>query len=203
MNEKEAKQYVFKFECAENWENLTETPDENIRHCQRCSNNVHLVRNDDDFTERAQKGNCVYALQMRTAGIPARPEVFEHWQPKENRKPEEPEKVRALPLWVRFFQFALSFFAALPLVSFLPFYIQRTITRSQTSGGDVIDYGWKARTLYGYIFDYNYFRPEEYYALYLAVNIVLACVFALVIAFVIVLFIMSRDSRRIRIGNGR
>lgn len=69
MNDKN-KQYVFQFECRENWEDLDETAGENIRHCGQCDRNVYLAQNAEGFAENAKKGNCVYAVPMRTAGIP-------------------------------------------------------------------------------------------------------------------------------------
>lgn len=77
MNDKKAKQYVFKFECAEVWETLTETETENIRHCGRCDKNVHLVQNGGEFTDNAAKGNCIYFPPMQTAGIPFMPDESE------------------------------------------------------------------------------------------------------------------------------
>jgi hypothetical protein len=77
MNDKEnAQKYVFKFECAEAWESLTETENENIRHCQQCGQNVHLVQNPEEFTANAEKGSCIFSLPMRTAGIPVSPQIF-------------------------------------------------------------------------------------------------------------------------------
>ena len=82
----------------------------------------------------------------------------------------------------RILQSAVLYFGSLILVSFLPLYVGRTMTRSQTFGGDVIDYDWKIRTLYGYISGYDYFRPEEHFAFYLAVNVVLAFIYAFIIS---------------------
>ena len=70
MNDRKNEQYVFKFECAESWENLNETADENIRHCSLCEKNVHLVRNPGEFAANAEKGNCVYAVPLKLAGMP-------------------------------------------------------------------------------------------------------------------------------------
>lgn len=97
----------------------------------------------------------------------------------------------------RIIQFVVLFVAALPIVSFLPLYIERTMTRSQVmgNGGDIIDYEWEIRTLYGFLSDYNYFRPEEYFSFLLAVNLGLACVYAFIIALFIVLLIVYRKRR--------
>lgn len=97
----------------------------------------------------------------------------------------------------RIFQSVVLFFGSLILVSFLPLFIERTMTRSQTFGGDVIDYGWKTRTLYGYISDYKYFRPEENFVFYLAVNILLALIYAFIISggiFLLTAFVKSRKT---------
>ncbi len=77
MNDKKVKQYVFKFECDEVWETLTETENENVRHCQRCDKNVYSVQSPEEFNAKAEKGNCVFSLPMRTAGIPFMPDESE------------------------------------------------------------------------------------------------------------------------------
>ncbi len=184
MNDKKNGQYVFKFECSEVWETLTETEDENIRHCQRCDKNVHFVQNHEEFVPDPAKGNCIYSFAFRTAGVIVPPEGYEEKQAK-----NEPKFIK------RIFQFVVLFVAALPIVSFLPLYVERTMTRSQTSGGDIIDYEWKIRTLYGFLSNYNYFRPEEYFAFLLAVNLGLACLYAFLIALVIVLLLVYRKRR--------
>ena len=187
---KTVEQYVFKFECSERWENLAETEDATVRHCQRCNKNVHSVQNYNEFIANAEKGNCVYAPEIRTAGIPVRPEIYE------NQKPVETGKVRALPLSYRLFQLVFFFIIALPIISFLPLFIQKTMTRSQASGGDVIDYDWKFRTFYGFLSNYAYFRPEENFFFWLMVNFCLACFYAFVVAFVIVFISMLNWHRK-------
>ncbi len=176
----DGKQYVFKFECSEDWENLTETKSENIRHCQRCDKNVHHVQNHGEFIRHAQKGNCVYFQPIRTAGIPLQTE-----------KIIESQTVVKPKFTKRIWQFGVLFFAALPIISFLPLFIERTMIRSQVmgNGGDVIHYDWKIRTLYGFLSNYKYFRPEEYFSFLLAVNLILACIYALIVALVIVLLV--------------
>ena len=76
MNDSETEKYVFKFECKESWENLTETANKNIRHCQRCDKNVHLARNSEDFNANSEKGNCVFAAPVKMAGMPMPPQSF-------------------------------------------------------------------------------------------------------------------------------
>lgn len=77
MNDNKVNQYVFKFECAEVWENLNETQDKNIRHCGQCDKNVYSVQNPEEFNANAEKGNCVYFPPMQTAGIPFMPDESE------------------------------------------------------------------------------------------------------------------------------
>jgi hypothetical protein len=77
------------------------------------------------------------------------------------------------------------FIVALLLVPFLPLYVKRTMLRSWRVDhlGDVIEWGWKLRTLNDYWSNYNYYRPEQKPALWLGVNLVLALIYALMIAF--------------------
>jgi len=99
----------------------------------------------------------------------------------------------------RIFRFVVLFIAALLLVPFLPFYIERTMIRSQTmgGGGDITSWEWKFRTLYNYWSDYNYFRPEEQFVFWLALNLALACFYSLVIALAIdLLFVYLNSGRR-------
>lgn len=82
-------------------------------------------------------------------------------------------------------RFAVVFLAALPLVWFLPLYIERTMLRSWQVGraGDVIEWGWRLCSLSGYWSNYNYYRPEQKPALWLGVNLALALIYGLAIAF--------------------
>ncbi len=75
--------------------------------------------------------------------------------------------------------------AALLLVPFLPLYVERTMVRSWRVDhlGDVIEWGWKLCTLKDYWSNYNYYRPEQRRALWLCVNLSLALIYALIIAF--------------------
>ena len=85
----------------------------------------------------------------------------------------------------RFIKFAVLFVIALIFVSFLPLFIEQTMTRSQTSGnsGDIIHWSWKIRTFYGFLSDSKFLRPEENFAFYLFVNTVLAFLYSFIIAF--------------------
>lgn len=77
MNDEKNKQYVFKFECSQNWDDLAETSDEKIRYCGQCGNDVFSVQNGEELNSNAKKGRCVYLPPMRTAGIPWMPDKAE------------------------------------------------------------------------------------------------------------------------------
>ncbi len=79
-------------------------------------------------------------------------------------------------------RFAVLFSAALCLALFLPLFIAPQMTRSQTTGGDVIDWGLKFTSLINYWSERNYFRPEENFFVWLAVNCLLALIYALLVA---------------------
>jgi hypothetical protein len=87
----------------------------------------------------------------------------------------------------RLLRFVVVLVVALALVQFLPLYIERTMLRSwrMDHAGDVIDWGWKICSLRDYWADYQYIRPEQSPALWLAVNPALALVYGLVIAFIV------------------
>lgn len=81
-------------------------------------------------------------------------------------------------------RFLILLVAALALVPFLPFYVERTLVRSYQVGraGDAVEWGWRLRTLTGYWSDYIYLRPEQHPALWLGVNLALSLGYALVLA---------------------
>ncbi len=74
----------------------------------------------------------------------------------------------------------ILFIVVLSLVPFLPLYVKRTMT--WTDNG-FVTWGWRFNTLVNYLSDYNYFRPEEEFFHWLAVNLMLALIYALLIAF--------------------
>lgn len=78
MTDKEAKKFVFKFECSQNWDDLAATDNEKVRHCRQCETAVFSVQNDGELISNAEKGRCVYVPPMRTAGIT--------WMPDESDK---------------------------------------------------------------------------------------------------------------------
>lgn len=71
------KQYVFKFECSRNWDDLATTDNEKIRYCGQCGNNVFSVQNNEELNSNAEKGNCIYFPPLQTAGIPLMPDEFD------------------------------------------------------------------------------------------------------------------------------
>lgn len=64
--------------------------------------------------------------------------------------------------------------------------------------GDVIEWGWKVCTLESYWSNYRYFRPEQNPAWWLGVNLVLAFIYALLIA-----LIVDRVLMRLMVRQGR
>lgn len=97
--------------------------------------------------------------------------------------------------------FAAVFVVCLALVSFLPLYVERTMTHvmfADGSGG-AIWWGWKRCTLREYSATYRYMRPEQKPALWLALDVALALGYASVTAFVASRLI-SRKPRRFQIA---
>ena len=87
----------------------------------------------------------------------------------------------------RLLRFVVVLVVALAFVQFLPLYIERTMLRSwrMDHAGDVIDWGWKICSLRDYWADYEYIRPEQSPAFWLAVNLALALAYGLIIAFIV------------------
>ena len=84
----------------------------------------------------------------------------------------------------RLLRFIIMLAVALGLVPFLPFYIERTMLRSwlMNPPGTLIEWGWKVCSLRDYWSDYPYITREQKPAVWLAVNLALALMYALVIA---------------------
>jgi hypothetical protein len=95
-------------------------------------------------------------------------------------------------------RFALAFILSLLISPFLPLYIERTMMRSMLAGraGDVIEWGWGLCTLKGYWSNYSYYRPEQKPALWLGLNLALALIYSLLIAFVVDKVFSWRKRRR-------
>lgn len=101
----------------------------------------------------------------------------------------------------RLFRFAILLIAALALVPLLPFYLERTMMRSWRIDqlGDVIEWGWRLRTLTGFWSDYRYFSREQQPALWLSINLAIAFIYALVIALIVDRFLVRRRQRAARL----
>ena len=99
----------------------------------------------------------------------------------------------------RTLRFSVVLAAALAVVPFLPLYIERTMMRSMqvNRAGDVIEWGWRLRTLISYWSNYRYARPGQNPALWLGVNLALAFTYALVIALVVDRILVHRIRREI------
>lgn len=86
---------------------------------------------------------------------------------------------------------AILFTTALAFVSFLPLYVERTMTRVMVAhaNGDIIEWSWKFCTLGTFLSDYRYFRHHPHPGLWIALNIALACIYAVAVAFAVALVI--------------
>jgi len=101
----------------------------------------------------------------------------------------------------RIYRFAIFLVAALAVVPFLPLYIQRTMLRSWRvdRAGDMVEWGWRISTLKSYWSNYNHFSREQNPALWLGVNLMLAFIYALVVALIIDRFLVYLKGRKTRI----
>ena len=80
--------------------------------------------------------------------------------------------------------FAVLFTIALTFVSLLPLYIERTMTHimfADGSGGTV-EWGRKVCPLRTFFSDYRYFRHNPHPELWIAMNVFLALIYALIVA---------------------
>jgi hypothetical protein len=95
----------------------------------------------------------------------------------------------------RLLRFVIMLAVALGIMPFLPLYIERTMRRSwlMNPPGTLIEWGWKVCSLRDYWADYTYMTREQKPAVWLAVNIALAFVYALVIAVGIDQFLARRQ----------
>ena len=87
----------------------------------------------------------------------------------------------------RTLRIALIFVAALGVVPFLPLYIERTMLRSWQVGhaGDIVEWGWRLSTLASYWSKYARFSRAQDPAFWLGVNLLLAFIYALVVALIV------------------
>jgi flagellar biogenesis protein FliO len=96
----------------------------------------------------------------------------------------------------RLFRFVIGLMAALLLVPFLPLYVERTMMRSLSSGGDIIDWGWQLRTLHDFWANARYFGSDQQPGFWLMVNLVLGLGYALAIALTLDWFFTRRKRHR-------
>lgn len=94
--------------------------------------------------------------------------------------------------------FAVLFTIAFTFVSLLPLYIEPTMTHVMFANGSggAIEWGWKRCTLRSYWATYQYIRPEQRPALWFAVDIALALVYALVIACLVRRILATKADRQ-------
>lgn len=80
--------------------------------------------------------------------------------------------------------FAAVFVLASAIVTSLPLYLERTMTHVMFAhgGGGTIEWGWKLCTLRTFFSDYRYFRHNPHPELWIAMNVALALLYALLIA---------------------
>jgi hypothetical protein len=100
-------------------------------------------------------------------------------------------------------RFVLMLAVALGFVPFLPLYVERTMMRSwrMDQMADIIEWGWKVCTLNTFWSDYNYLHREQEPGLWLAVNLALAFIYAVVIALSIDQFLARRKRREKAVGS--
>jgi hypothetical protein len=81
-------------------------------------------------------------------------------------------------------RFVVVFAIALTFVALLPLYVEQTMTHVMFAhgGGGTVEWGWKVCTLRVFFSDYHYFRDHPHPALWTALNIGLAFIYALLIA---------------------
>src|SRR4030088_2921359 len=95
-------------------------------------------------------------------------------------------------------RFAMVFAVGLAFVSFLPLYIERTMTHVMFAhgGGGAIGWGWEICTLRRLWVNCQYPRREQNPAFWLTVNVALAITYALLLAFCVEIFLARRARRR-------
>ena len=62
-----------RFQCDMQWDQMIFTDRLDVRHCDRCSRDVHLVRSDAEFWRCAKAGECVAIegkLPTHAVGMP-------------------------------------------------------------------------------------------------------------------------------------
>ena len=49
----------FTFKCPKQWDRLTPTAVDGVRHCPECDRDVHLALTEEDFRRHAEGDHCV------------------------------------------------------------------------------------------------------------------------------------------------
>jgi len=50
---------TFKFKCTQDWDNLSETSEVNIKFCNKCESNVYFVTGESELKQRISQDQCV------------------------------------------------------------------------------------------------------------------------------------------------
>ena len=56
--------------CPLQWENLWQTADPTVRHCDTCKRDVHFCENDSEAIAHAQAGHCIAKPQLHESELP-------------------------------------------------------------------------------------------------------------------------------------
>jgi hypothetical protein len=56
--------------CEKSWEELTETKESLVRHCEECNKDVFFIDSQDELKKAAASGKCVAFYQYQTTEIP-------------------------------------------------------------------------------------------------------------------------------------
>jgi hypothetical protein len=94
--------------------------------------------------------------------------------------------------------FPVVFTLTLTIVSLLPLYVERTMRHimfADGSGGTV-EWSWKVCTLRTFFSDYRYFRHDPHPELWIAMNVLLALVYASVIGLLVNRLFNRKPKRR-------
>lgn len=66
---------IFGFKCAAKWEDMLETGNQNIRHCDLCNKNVYYTSDKNDLLMAIELNRCVaidvveHSLRFVTSGV--------------------------------------------------------------------------------------------------------------------------------------
>jgi hypothetical protein len=86
----EPRKIRFPFECPNQWETLTLTPEAEVRHCEHCQRKVYFCDSSGAAEQRALAGDCLTVPQRVTAsvgreltrGVKGGPDVHQVWAEK-------------------------------------------------------------------------------------------------------------------------